>query len=147
MKIRATRPVLFTLAAVLAVSGAAWAHGHPAHRFFAEADENKDEKITQAEAQKFGEAHFQEADENKDGFITTDEMRGAFGRHGKFREHAEEKFAEKDTNKDGKLSKDEVPKMPEEWFKKIDKNQDGGLTREEFEASWKERHAAHEARG
>lgn len=146
MKIRPSRPVLFTLVALLAVSGAAYAHHRDSHPFFDEADANKDQKVTREEAKKFSDARFAEADTDKDGFLTSDEMKNAFAHHGKFKEHAEEKFVSKDTNKDGKLTRDEVPRMPEKWFKSIDKNGDGGLTREEFAASWSERHANHEGK-
>jgi Ca2+-binding EF-hand superfamily protein len=112
------------LAAVTALSGAAFAHGF-GERMFERLDTNHDGKVTLAEAMAGAQARFTELDKNKDGVITPDEL--GDGRHPMMK-HA-------DLNHDGKITLAELQTQTQTWFARLDKNNDKVITKDELAAA------------
>jgi Ca2+-binding EF-hand superfamily protein len=122
---RMTNTSYVSIAAVLLVSGLAFAHPG-ANGPFAHWDRDGSGSVTKAEMRTAASERFDKTDQNSDGRITPDEVTAS--RHAR----GDKRFAEKDKNKDGQLSRDEVPRMPEKVFTNLDKNKDGKLSREEM---------------
>ncbi len=117
-------PIVSALAMVTAVAGLAAAHpGMPRGQFFEHMDQNKDGKVTLAEAEALGKAKFTELDKNKDNVLSADELKGP---HPRLR-HA-------DANGDGKVTLAEATAKGQEMFTRLDKNKDKVLTRDEMPA-------------
>jgi len=106
----------------------------PGGRMFAEADGNKDGRVTLAEAQASALAKFTEADANKDGQVDEAEMqsmhqrRGGPGGPGQMMKHL-------DKNADGKISKEEAPERMRGHFDQVDANKDGQIDEAEMQAA------------
>jgi Ca2+-binding EF-hand superfamily protein len=115
------------LAAVTALSGAAFAHG--GGRMFAHLDTNNDGKITLAEAQAGAQTRFTALDKNKDGVIAQDELGDGPRRMMK----------RADANNDGKITLAELQAQTGTWFGRFDKNNDKVITKDELAAA----HAGH----
>ncbi|HMI93429.1 MAG TPA: hypothetical protein VK509_18785 [Polyangiales bacterium] len=100
-------------------------------------DSDKNGSVSPAELQAEVARHFAQADQNKDGRVTKQESEAFFAskraeHESKHAEHAKERFAEKDANKDGKLSKQEMSGLPGDWFERLDLNGDGFVTADEM---------------
>lgn len=121
------------------VAGGELSAGGPGGGMFAQADSDKDGRLTLAEAQASALAKFTEADANKDDQVDETEMRsmherrGGPGGPGQMMKHL-------DKNGDGKISKEEAPEMMRGHFDEIDANKDGLVDEAEM-------HAAHVQRG
>jgi len=98
-------------------------------KMFAEADGDKDGKVTLAEAQAASIARFTAMDANKDGQLEEQELRAMGGRRG-----GPEMFKRLDKNGDDKLSKDEAPERMREHFDRVDANKDGFVDQQELRA-------------
>lgn len=98
-------------------------------KMFAEADGDKDGKVTLAEAQAASIARFTAMDANKDGQLEEQELRAMGGRRG-----GPEMFKRLDKNGDDKLSKDEAPEPMREHFDRVDANKDGLVEQSELQA-------------
>lgn len=118
------RTMIATVAALLATSSLAFAHG--AGKGLARFDRDGNGVVTRTEMRTTASEHFDKIDTNKDGQLSVDEIQAAH------REAAAKHFAAKDTDKDGKLSRAEVAKMPDAVFARIDANKDGFLTPDEL---------------
>ena len=121
--------MLSVLAAMTALSGAAFAHG--GHRF-ANLDTNNDGKVTLAEAEAGAQARFVKLDKNKDGVISQDELGDG--------PHPMMKRA--DANNDGKITLAELQAQTQTWFGRLDKNNDKVITKDEL-AAMRGGHAEH----
>jgi len=117
--------VISTLATVVTLGTLAFAHGGGGGHMFDRMDQNKDGKVTTAEADAVWKARFTELDKNKDNVLVADELKGA--RHPK-------KFGKADTNNDGKITLAEAQAKATAMFTKFDKNKDKILTRDEMPA-------------
>lgn len=110
-----------TLVAVATVGTLAFAHGGPG-RMFEVMDQNKDGKITTAEADATWKARFTALDKNKDNVLAGDELTG--GPH--------KRFKKADSNNDGKITLAEAQAKATAMFTRFDKNKDKVLTRDEM---------------
>ena len=100
-------------------------------RIFAKRDNNKDGKLSLAEAK--GPPHFfDRADANKDGDVTKEELSAALGAMGKGRTPQEHTFGAMDTNADRRLTRDEARAGAARMLQRLDTDGDKGLTREEL---------------
>ncbi len=111
----------------------------------AQADTNKDGKVTREEAKagmpKMTDEQFAKLDTNKDGAISKEDRPAgaaaptAAGVSPEARKKAAMRITEADANKDGKVSLEEAkakfPKMTDERFKKMDRNGDGFVSRDD----------------
>ena len=110
---------------------------------FANADKNKDGKLSKDEVPAEMWERLSKLDKDSDGAVSKEEMaamRGKGGPDGKGAPQGgpgkggPEMFARADKNKDGKLSKDEVPAEMWERLSKLDKDSDGAVSKEEMAA-------------
>lgn len=122
--------------------------GNPGE-FFARADKNKDEKLSQDEVPAELWERLSKLDKDEDGAVSLEElgagrmaMGGKGGPEGKGK--GGEFFDRADKNKDGKLSKDEVPAEAWERMGKLDKNGDDSVSKEELAMGYR---GAMEGRG
>src|SRR5258706_3858248 len=129
------RTMIASVAALLAISSLAFAHG--AGKGLARFDRDGNGVVTRVEMRTTESERFDKIDANHDGQLTVDEIQAAH------REAAAKHFAAKDTDKDGKLSRAEVAKMPDAMFSRIDANHDGFLTPDELAAA----HSDHGEKG
>jgi hypothetical protein len=118
------RTMIASVAALLATSSLAYAHG--AGGGLARFDRDGNGVVTRSEMRTSETERFDKIDTNHDGQLTVDEIQVAH------KEAAAKRFASKDANKDGKLSRDEVAKMPDAVFAHLDANKDGVLTADEL---------------
>ena len=117
-------------------------HGHGGHGKWGkpsleQLDTDKNGSVSPSELQAEVARHFAQADQNKDGRVTKQESEAFFAskraeHEAKREEHAKARFAEQDANKDGKLSKQELAKLPGDWFERVDLNGDGFVTADEM---------------
>jgi Ca2+-binding EF-hand superfamily protein len=118
------KTMIASIAALLATSSIAFAHGGKGHARF---DRDGNGIVTRDEMRTTEIERFEKMDANRDGQLTLDEVQ-AFGK-----ERAAKRFAAKDKNGDGQLSRAEVQKMPDPMFARLDTNGDGLLSKEELE--------------
>jgi Ca2+-binding EF-hand superfamily protein len=112
-------------------------HGKWGKQGFEQLDADKNGSVSPSELQAEVARHFAQADQNKDSRVTKQESEAFFAskraeREAKHGEHAKARFAEQDANKDGKLSKQELSKLPGDWFERVDLNGDGFVTADEM---------------
>jgi Ca2+-binding EF-hand superfamily protein len=136
-------------APLLAIAQPGGGHGHGKWGTpgLEQLDTDKNGSVSPAELQAEVARHFAQADQNKDGRVTKQESEAFFAskraeRESKHGERAKQRFAEQDANKDGKLSKQELSRLPGDWFERVDLNGDGFVTADEMSeahATMKER--------
>ncbi len=131
-----------TLVLVMAMSGAAMAHGKKGQRgpgmdaMFENVDADNNGSITLAELEAAAAARFAKVDADSDGFVTAEEMaalreRGNDERRAKMAERIVERM---DTDDDGKLSLEEMTakRGPAQMLERLDADGNGELSKEEI---------------
>ena len=119
-----TLTAVLSLSAITLCSSLALAHGG-GRGMMLMMDQNKDGKITLAEAETAMKTRFTQFDKNKDGTVTKEELPSD-------RPHFAFKFA--DANKDGKVTLAEATQKAKDRFAKLDANKDGSVTEDEIKA-------------
>lgn len=112
---------------------------------FAEADANKDGKLSVEEAATNRENHFKKMDTDSSSSLSKDEFLSlpdipadklskpdVQKRLDHMRELRNKRFDKMDANKDGALDLAEFTSRQEEWFERKDKNNDGAISLEEW---------------
>ena len=121
------KSMIASVAALLATSSLAFAHGAHPGSGFPNFDRDGNGVVTRDEMRATAVEQFEKNDANKDGRVTLDEVQA-----GEQARHAAH-FAAKDKDGDGKLSRAEVAEMPDQMFKHLDQNGDGVLTKDELQ--------------
>ena len=134
------KTMIASIAALLATSSLAFAHGHGHARFdrdgngivtrdemrtteterFDKIDANRDGQLTRDEIQAFAKEHLAKhfAHKNKDGKSLTPEELQKKQEH--FQEHAARRFAHNDTDGNGTISRDEALAQVDKRFARMD---------------------------
>jgi len=102
---------------------------------FAEADTNKDGKVTRDEMLAAATARFQAADTNHDGYLDATERKAMHAAMGKDAAHQGSFFAKMDHDGNGTISRDEAPPHLAARFDQLDTNFDGVLDKQELAAA------------
>ncbi|MCW1919721.1 calcium-binding protein [Rhodobacter sp. KR11] len=102
----------------------------------AEADADKDGKITQAEFDAWKATLVAVIDTDKDGLLTADELAAArmLRAQDEAKDMAARMIARHDANSDGKLSAEELASGPTPGFAALDANSDGAVDQAELDA-------------